>query len=110
MMAITPGGGLARLGQVTIVGPGDLVPGDEVVGIQRRGETDELRRLRDRIIQVGTGEHPQVGGECIQFSPVMNGHEFNYWRGSEYFDDSLFHVIRRSNSSDGESLRPIGDS
>jgi hypothetical protein len=89
--------GAAQTDGVTIVvGSQGLQPGDEIVGIQRHGESDEVRRLRDRIVEIGVGEHP-TGGECVQLKPVLRGHDLNYWNGIDYFDDSLLHIVRRSN-------------
>jgi hypothetical protein len=30
---------------------------------------------------------------------VLRGHELNYWKGTEYFDDSLFHIVRQCRTS-----------
>lgn len=78
----------------TVVRRNDLRPGDEIVGIQRHGESDTLSPRRDRIVEVGAGEHPIIGGECIQLRPVHRGHDLNYWNGTDYLDETLFHVIR----------------
>ena len=78
-----------------VVGAQGLRAGDEIVGFQQQGESDRVRKLRDRVVEVGAGEH-RTGGECVQLRPVLPGQELNYWKGSDYFDHSLFHVVRRT--------------
>jgi hypothetical protein len=56
--------GAAQAGEVIVVGPQGLRSGDEIVGIQWHGESDEVRQRRERIVEV-VGEHPGIGSECI---------------------------------------------
>lgn len=47
--------------QIMVVSPDELRPGDEIVGRQTHGAIDKMWPG-----EVGVGEHPIVGGECIQ--------------------------------------------
>lgn len=90
----------SELGSVDelVVEPRDLRPGDEIVGIQKYGRSDVVAARSGRTVEAGVGEH-HTGGECIQLrwrdsDPI--GHESNWWNGSEYLDESLFHVRRKA--------------
>lgn len=86
--------------QTLIVKPIDLQAGDEIVGMQRLGDSDDVSPRHQAIVKVGVGQHPIAGGECVQLHSRPNdpaGYELNLWNGREYFDWTLFH-IRRSTS------------
>lgn len=79
-----------------VVASGGLRCGDELVGVQKAGTGDAVSPSSD-IVEVGVGEHPVVGGECIRFrrrEGDPGGHERTLWNGSGYFDRSLFHIRR----------------
>lgn len=78
-----------------VVGPSELCPGDEIVGVQRHGANDPVSP-RSYTVKVGAGPHPR-GGDCIQLHAKPNdpsGHERNLWYDSEYSEETLFHVRR----------------
>ncbi|SLH41660.1 Uncharacterised protein [Mycobacteroides abscessus subsp. massiliense] len=81
---------------VIVVGPEELLPGDEIVGVQRHGPGDPVSPRTEKIVKVGAGQHPR-GGECIQLrrrasDPVT--YELNLWYGNEYDARTLFHIRR----------------
>ncbi len=81
---------------VLVVGPRELRPGDEIVGVQRRGVGDAVSPRTGKIVKVGAGRHPR-GGECIQLrrrESDPDWYELNLWRGNEYVDQTLFHIRR----------------
>jgi hypothetical protein len=87
------------MSEVLIVGPRELRPGDEIVGVQKRGVGDTVSPRNDKIVEVGAGKHPATGGECIQLrrrASDPDWYELNLWRGNEYIDETLFHIRRPS--------------
>lgn len=80
-----------------VVGLAQLRPGDEIVGRQLHGAHDRVYASNDWTVEVGAGEHPVAGGECIQLRRRPNdpsSYELNLWNGQEYFDGTLFHIRR----------------
>ncbi|GAB4989553.1 MULTISPECIES: hypothetical protein [Mycobacterium] len=85
------------MSEVLVVGPHELRPGDEIVGVQRRGAGDTVSPRSNKIVEVGASEDPVTGGECIPLrrrASDPDWYELNLWKGSEYGDDTLFHVQR----------------
>lgn len=83
--------------QTLVVKPVDLQAGDEIVGMQRLGNSDDVSPRHQAIVKVGVGKHPVTGGECVQLHRRPDdpaGYELNLWNGTEYFDWSLFHIRR----------------
>lgn len=99
-------GGMAATAWV-VGGPSELQPGDEIVSRQLHGGTDKLWPGCNWFVGVGTGEHPIVGGECIQLR-CRDGdppwYELNLWKGQEYFDDTVFHIRRQAAETGPESV------
>ncbi|MBN7428736.1 hypothetical protein IUS39_23965 [Mycobacteroides abscessus subsp. massiliense] len=86
-----------EMAQTLVVKPIDLRAGDEIVGMQRLGEGDDVSPRHQAIVKVGVGEHPVAGGECVQLHRRPGdpaGYELNLWNGREYFDWTLFHIRR----------------
>lgn len=84
------------MSEILVVGPRELQPGDEIVGVQKRGLHDVVSPRSEKIVKVGAGQHPR-GGECIQLHRRKRDpdwYELNLWRGSEYADRTLFHIRR----------------
>ena len=79
-----------------VVGPGELQPGDTIVGVQKGGAADAVSPRSDTV-KVGVGPH-RTGGDCIQLEAKPNevaiGHENNLWHGSGYDEETLFHISR----------------
>jgi hypothetical protein len=74
--------------QVMVVSPEELRPGDEVVGRQKHGAIDKVWPEQDWVVEVGVGEHPIVGGECIQLRRRATDppwYDLNLWNGQELF-------------------------
>jgi hypothetical protein len=85
------------MSETLIVKPTDLQAGDEIVGMQRLGDGDDVSPRHQAIVKVGMGKHPVTGGECVQLHRRPDdpaGYELNLWNGTEYFDWTLFHIRR----------------
>lgn len=72
-----------------VVTPGDLLPGDRLIGRQKFGHGREILRCPDGWV-VKTGAHLRDGVECI----ALEGVDLNLWNGTEYLSQTLFHVQR----------------
>lgn len=84
---------------LVVVKPIDLQAGDEIVGMQRLGDGDDVSPRHQAIVKVGVAKHPVTGGECIQLHRRPDDpadYELNLWNGTEYFDWTLFHIRRAS--------------
>lgn len=81
-----------------IVGPKDLRPGDQIVGIQKHGPHDRVTELSNRVVKAAAGPHPAYkDSECIQLrrrSTDVAGYELTYWPGTDYTPRTLFHIHR----------------
>ncbi|ORA60933.1 hypothetical protein [Mycobacteroides franklinii] len=84
---------------LVVVKPIDLQVGDEIVGMQRLGDGDDVSPRHQAIVKVGVAKHPVTGGECIQLHRRPDDpadYQLNLWNGTEYFDWTLFHIRRAS--------------
>lgn len=102
--SVQPGNGSRRQADelthaLVVVKPIDLQAGDEIVGMQRLGDGDDVSPRHQAIVKVGVAKHPVTGGECIQLHRRPDDpadYELNLWNGTEYFDWTLFHIRRAS--------------
>lgn len=99
-----PGNGSRRQAEemthaLVVVKPIDLQAGDEIVGMQRLGDGDDVSPRHQAIVKVGVAKHPVTGGECVQLHRRPDDpadYELNLWNGTEYFDWTLFHIRQAS--------------